>query len=70
MTPTFSYNHNAPDGDELTFPLGIGVSKTVVWGGKPWKLNLQYWKYIEKPDDFGPDFQIRFTATPVIPLPW
>lgn len=69
-SPTFSYNHNAASGQELTFPLGIGVSKTVVLGKTPWKFQLQYWNYIEKPDAFGPDYQIRFTVTPVVPLPW
>ena len=31
---------------------------------------LQYWHYIESPDNFGPDFQIRFTVSPVVKLPW
>ncbi len=70
MMPTFSYNHEAASGQELTFPLGIGVSKTVVIGKTPWKFGLQYWNYIEKPDAFGPDQQIRFNVTPVVPLPW
>lgn len=70
MTPTFSYNHEADSGQELTFPLGIGVARTVVIGNTPWKFHLQYWKYVEKPDAFGPDFQIRFSVTPVVPLPW
>lgn len=70
MSPTFSYNHEAESGQELTFPLGIGVSKTTVFGKTPWKFNVQYWQYVEKPDAFGPDFQLRLTVTPVIPLPW
>ena len=70
MSPTFSYNHEADSGNKLTFPLGFGMSKTVLFGKTPWKFNVQYWHYIEKPKSFGPDFQIRFTATPVVPLPW
>lgn len=70
MSPTYSYNHEADSGNKLTLPVGVGMSKTVVRGKTPWKFNLQYWHYLESPDAFGPDFQIRFTVTPVVPLPW
>jgi len=70
MQPTFSYNHEAGSGDKLTFPVGIGVAKTIVFGNTPWKFGLQYWNYIESPNTFGPDTQIRFSFAPVIPLPW
>lgn len=69
-TPTWSYNHNAEKGQELTLPVGIGVAKTLVLGGTPWKFSMQYWHYVEQPDAFGPDFQIRFQFAPVVPLPW
>ena len=68
--PTFSYNHEASSGDKWTFPLGIGVSKTSIFGGRPWKFGIQYWHYIESPDNFGPDYQIRFSVSPVVKLPW
>ena len=70
MSPTFSYNHEADSGNRLTFPLGFGMSKTVIFGQTPWRFNLQYWHYIETPDLFGPEFQVRFSVTPVVPLPW
>ena len=70
MSPTFSYNHEAESGNRLAFPVGVGMAKTMILGSTPWKFSLQYWHYIESPDAFGPDFQIRFTATPVVPLPW
>mgnify|MGYP001823481413 CR=1 FL=1 len=69
-TPTFSYNHEADSGDRLTFPVGVGVAKTILFGSTPWKFSLQYWHYVETPDAFGPDFQIRFQVAPVVPLPW
>jgi len=69
--PTFSYNHEARDNDnKLTLPLGIGASKTVFISGRPWKFGAQYWHYIESPDDFGLDYQIRFSISPVVALPW
>lgn len=68
--PTFTYNHEAESGNRLTLPLGVGVAKTKIFGNTPWKFSVQYWHYVEKPDNFGPDFQIRFQVGPVVPLPW
>jgi len=69
-SPTFSYNHKATSGNEWTFPLAVGVSKTTFLNGRPWKFGLQVWHYIESPDNFGPDSQIRCTVSPVVKLPW
>ena len=69
-SPAFSYNHEAEDGQEWTLPLAVGLTKTTILNGKPWKFGVQYWHYVKKPDALGPDFQIRFTVTPVVPLPW
>ncbi|MGB5281589.1 MAG: hypothetical protein WBM38_08235 [Arenicellales bacterium] len=69
-SPTFSYNHKASSGNETTFPLGIGASKTTILAGRPYKFGLQYWYYVESPDNFGPDYQVRFTFSPVVKLPW
>jgi len=68
--PVWSYNHQAPEGDRLTFPLGSGVSRTLILGSTPWKFGLQYWYYVARPEAFGPRHQIRFSLAPVIPLPW
>jgi hypothetical protein len=70
-SPTFSYNHEARNSDnKLSLPLAVGVSRTVLFSGRPWKFGLQYWHYVESPDDFGPDYQIRFSVSPVVALPW
>lgn len=69
-SPTFSYNHEASSGNRWSFPLGIGASRTMILGGRPWKFGLQYWHYIESPDAFGPDYQLRFSVSPVVELPW
>lgn len=68
--PTWSYNHNAVDGNKLTFPIGTGVNKVAKFGKLPVKLSLQYWYYVASPDTFGPQHQIRLQIAPVIPLPW
>ena len=68
--PTWSYNHEAESDNKLTFPLGIGVSKTTMVGKTPLKFSLQYWYYVESPDAFGPQHQVRLQIAPVVPLPW
>lgn len=69
-SPTFSYNHKAASGQAWTVPVGVGVSKTTIMGGRPWKFGVQFWQYVEQADAFGPDWQVRFTVTPVVALPW
>jgi len=69
-SPAWSYNHEADSDDALTLPLGSGIAKTSIIGGRPWKMGLQYWYYAEAPDDFGPKHLIRFTIGPVVSLPW
>lgn len=68
--PTFAYNHNAPDGSQLTLPLGTGVSNIYMIGNLPVKFNFQYWYYVARPDPFGPQHTFRFQIIPIIPLPW
>jgi len=69
-SPTFAYDHEASGNNKWTFPLAIGVSQTLILGGRPWKFGIQYWHYIETPDLYGPDYQIRLSISPVVKLPW
>jgi hypothetical protein len=69
-SPIYSYNHEAKSGDEWTLPIAIGLTKTSIINNRPWKFGVQYWHYIESPSLFGPDWQIRFTVSPVVALPW
>ena len=67
---SISYNHKAAKGNKLTLPIGGGVNKVKKFGKLPVKISLQYWYYVASPENFGPQHQIRFTITPVVPLPW
>jgi hypothetical protein len=69
-SPTYSYNHKAEKGNKLTLPIGTGATKVMIFGKMPVKFNMQYWYYVASPDAFGPQHQIRFTVSPVVPLPW
>lgn len=68
--PTISYDHTRESGDRWTVPAGIGLSKTQVIGGRPWKFQLQYWNYVEAPDAFAPEHQLRLSINPVVAAPW
>ena len=68
--PPFSYNHEAPSDDAFSFALGIGVGKTAIFRGRPWKLSAQYWHFVTGPETFGASDQIRITIGPVVNLPW
>jgi len=68
--PGFSYDHEATSGNKTTFPLGFGVSKTTTIGSRIWKFAVNYFYYVEQPEIFGPQHQLKFTITPVVELPW
>ena len=68
--PTWSYNHEADSDNAWTLPAGIGIARTAILKGRPWKFSVQYWNYIKSPDAFGPEHQVRFTVGPVVSLPW
>jgi hypothetical protein len=69
-SPVVSYDHEASSGNELTLPLGIGIAKTSVLAGRPWKFQLQYWNYVEANDVFAPEHLLRFSVSPVVSAPW
>jgi hypothetical protein len=69
-SPLFSYDHEASSGNEWTLPLGLGLSKTMIIKGRPWQFGFEYQHYIESPDLFGPKWQIQFSISPVVALPW
>jgi hypothetical protein len=68
--PTITYDHDAESGQELTLPIGIGINKTVIMGGRPWQFSLQYYNNVVRPDTFAPEHTIRFGITPVVSAPW
>ena len=55
--------------EKWTFSIGTGIVKTTLLGNTPWKLSMQYRYFVKQSDTMGPDFQIRFTFGPVVPLP-
>ncbi|NMP16010.1 hypothetical protein [Thalassotalea sp. Y01] len=64
-TPKVEYNHEA-DEQEWTIPLNINISKTTILNSRPWKFGFEFDYYIEKDEDFGPEFMVTFSITPVV----
>lgn len=67
FAPIITANWSAPDGEEWTVPLGIGVSKVAAIGTRPVSLGIQYYHNVEAPSTSG-DNQIRFQASFLYPI--
>lgn len=71
MSPTIAVNWKADRGQQLTFPVGLGVGKVLLLGdGWSVKLGLQLEVMPVHPDDFGQEANLQFTVTPVAPQPF
>jgi hypothetical protein len=61
--PIVGYNH---ESSEWTVPINLTVGKTVIMGGRPWKLGVEVNYYTEQPDAFGPEWMIGINIAPVV----
>jgi hypothetical protein len=66
FAPNWRYNWET---DQLSLPIGIGGDTLIKIGPLPVKIGLELYYYVERDDDFGPKWQIRFLFVPVIPSP-
>lgn len=69
LAPNIRYNWDADSDNALSLPVGIGADTMVKLGKIPVKIGLETYYYIETPDDFGPEWQVRLIFTPVLPSP-
>ncbi len=65
--PTFTYNHET---NESTIPFNLNVGKTIISGGRPWKLGVSIDYYHKQPDAFGPKWMLTFDIAPVVENPF
>ena len=68
--PVASYNHKVPSDDALTFPIAIGLSKTIVNGSKITKFAVALAYNAERPESFAPAWSLKLTWTPVTSNPF
>jgi len=65
--PNILIDWKADDDNKLTLPVGLGIGKLTKIGGLPIKFILEGQYAVIHPDDFGQEWNIRFTVTPVLP---
>lgn len=62
--PKMSYDWET---DQATIPVNVTVRKVVRLGNTPMQLAVGFDYFVEKNDDFGPDYGLKFSITPVVP---
>jgi len=67
--PNIRANWEAPSDKRWTVPVGIGADTLVKLGPLPVKVGAEVYYYVERPDDFGPEWQLRLMMVPVLPAP-
>jgi len=70
MGPTVTIDWEAESGNQVTLPVGLGVTKTVRWGKTPIKLRAEAHYSVVKPEDYGAAWNFRLQITPVIASPF
>ena len=64
--PNVQYNWET---DQLSLPVGLGMDTLIKIGLLPVKIGFEAYYYVEKDDDFGPEWQLRLLFVPVLPAP-
>ena len=49
-SPNITANWDASAGNQWTLPLGLGISRTTVFDGRPMTLSAQYYYNVTRPD--------------------
>jgi hypothetical protein len=67
--PNITADWTADSDQRWTVPVGLGFNTTTKIGPLPVKVGLEVYTYVEKPDNFGPDWGIRLIFSPIVPKP-
>ena len=67
--PNIRYNWQADSGERLSVPIGGGIATVLMLGKLPVGVGVEYYYYAERPDYLGPEHQLRFFFSPVLPSP-
>jgi len=68
-SPNITADWTADSDNTWSVPVGLGFNTMTKIGSLPVKWGLELHYYVEKPDNFGPDWNLRFIFSPVIPSP-
>ena len=67
--PTLSVDWEAPEGERVTFPIGVQVGKMCKCGGTPTLIQLQFQYYAVRPSGAGPKWNVQLQVTPTFASP-
>jgi hypothetical protein len=71
MSPNAFVNWNASSGNQVTFPVGLGVHRLFNLGPLPISIGIEANYSVIHPGDLpGSRWDIRFTLMPLLPAPW
>lgn len=71
MSPNAFVNWEAASGNQVTFPVGLGVHHLLNIGKLPVSLGVEASYSVVHPGDLpGSRWDIRFTLMPLLPAPW
>ena len=66
-SPLITANWEADSDNTWTVPVGGGVGRIMRFGRQPVNLSLAGFYNVEKPDDIGPEWSVRFTLQLLFP---
>lgn len=64
--PIITANWEAESGQQWTVPVGVGISRTTVFSGRPMVLSLHYYHNVVRPDT-APSSQLRMMCVLLFP---
>ena len=67
--PTLSVDWEAPEGERVTFPVGVQVGKMCKCGGTPTLVQVQFQYYAVHPGGAGPKWNVQLQVTPTLANP-
>jgi len=66
FSPAITANWDASAGNQWTVPLGLGITKTTVFNGRPMNVGLTYYGNVKRPDGAAGE-QRRFSISLLYP---
>jgi hypothetical protein len=66
FSPAITANRDASAGNQWTVPLGLGITKTTVFNGRPMNVGLTYYGNVKRPDGAAGE-QLRFSISLLYP---
>jgi hypothetical protein len=66
FSPAITANWDASAGNQWTVPLGLGITKTTVFNGRPMNVGMQYFGNVERPAGSA-GYQLRFSISLLYP---